>query len=44
MCVIEFQKRGLSYADILIILDNDSKPYSIEDYDDIISAEIPDPV
>ena len=36
MYVIEFL--------VLIILDSDSKPYSIEDYDDIISAEIPDPV
>jgi hypothetical protein len=43
MYVIEFQKRGLPHAHILVILDGDDKIRNIEDYDNIISAEIPDP-
>jgi hypothetical protein len=38
--VIEFQKRGLPHAHIL---SQDSKLHSVEDYDSIVSAEIPDP-
>jgi hypothetical protein len=41
--VIEFQKRGLSHAHILLILSQDSKFHSVEDYDSIVSTEIPDP-
>ena len=44
MYVIEFQKRGLPHAHILIILDDASKLQSVDDFDNIISAEIPDPV
>ena len=40
--VIEFQKRGLPHAHILIILDEDSKPRNSDDYDRIVSAELPD--
>ena len=38
---IEFQKRGLPHAHILIILDKDSK-IDREDYDRIVCAELPD--
>lgn len=40
---IEFQKRGLPHAHILIILKHDDKPRSAEDYDKFVCAEIPDP-
>ena len=40
--VIEFQKRGLPHAHILIILDQKDKPRNTSDYDDIVSAELPD--
>ena len=40
--VIEFQKRGLPHAYILLILDPESKIHSIEEYDSFVSAEIPD--
>lgn len=39
---IEFQKRGLPHAHILLILDSDSKIRDI-DIDLVISAELPDP-
>jgi hypothetical protein len=42
--VIEFQKRGLPHAHILIILDADSKPNEVVDYDRFVCAEIPDPI
>ncbi len=41
--VIEFQKRGLPHAHILIILHETHKPRGPEDYDKIVSAEIPNP-
>ncbi|GKV43081.1 hypothetical protein SLEP1_g50419 [Rubroshorea leprosula] len=43
-CTIEFQKRGLRHAHILLWLHSDDKPKSAEDLDKIISAEIPDEV
>ncbi len=41
--VIEFQKRGLLHAHILLILTPEDKLRSIDDYDKIVSAEILDP-
>lgn len=43
MYVIEFQKRGLPHAHILLILKGDDKPRSSPEYDKFVSAEIPDP-
>ncbi|KAK7260437.1 hypothetical protein RIF29_26474 [Crotalaria pallida] len=40
---IEFQKRGLPHAHILVFLHEDAKHPHPEDIDQIISAEIPDP-
>ncbi len=40
--VIEFQKRGLPHGHILLILDENSKPKTVSDYDNIVCAEIPD--
>jgi PIF1-like helicase/Helitron helicase-like domain at N-terminus len=42
MYVIEFQKRGLPHAHILLILQDIDKPRTPEIIDTIISAEIPD--
>ena len=42
--VIEFQKRGLPHAHILVFLHPDDKPKTPEQVDKIISAEVPDPV
>jgi hypothetical protein len=39
--VIEFQKRGLPHAHILIILDENSKLKTTQEYDKIVCAEIP---
>ena len=39
---IEFQKRGLPHAHILLIMDPASKPRTVEDVDDTICAELPD--
>ncbi|PAV65868.1 hypothetical protein WR25_06991 [Diploscapter pachys] len=39
--VVEFQKRGLPHAHILIVLDNNSKIRSAEQVDKIVWAEIP---
>lgn len=41
--VIEFQKRGLPHAHILLILDPTDKLRGPDDYDQIICAELPDP-
>ena len=40
---IEFKKRGLPHAHILVILVDDSKPRDPSDYDKIVCAELPDP-
>jgi hypothetical protein len=39
---IEFQKRGLPHAHLLLILAQSYKPKTPADYDTIVSAEIPD--
>lgn len=41
--VIEFQKRGLPHAHILLIVHPDDRPQVASDLDKYISAEIPDP-
>ena len=41
MCVIEFQKRGLPHAHILIILASDDRTTTPEDVDQAICAELP---
>ena len=41
---IEFQKRGLPHAHILVILCQSDKPRDPSDYNKIVCAEIPDPV
>ena len=40
--VIEFQKRGLPHAHILMILTPEDKPKTPEDFDNLVCAEIPD--
>lgn len=40
--VVEWQKRGLPHAHILLILSNKNKIRNSEDIDSIVSAEIPD--
>ena len=42
--VVEFQKRGLPHAHILLILAPEDKIYTVEKYDSIVSAEIPDSI
>ncbi len=42
--VIKFQKRGLPHAHILLILDDMSKLRTAEDFDSMVSAEIPDSI
>ncbi len=39
--VVEFQKRGLLHAHILIFFTEGCKPHTIEDVDRMISAELP---
>jgi hypothetical protein len=39
--VIEFQKRGLPHAHLLLILAREDKP-RIDNYDNYVCAEIPD--
>jgi hypothetical protein len=41
--VIEFQKRGLPHAHILISFAEDCKPHTIKDVDCMINAELPNP-
>lgn len=40
---IEFQKRGLPHAHILAITEKASKPRTVEDYDRVACADVPDP-
>jgi hypothetical protein len=40
--VIEWQKRGLPHAHILLILHSDDKPRGPDEYDRMVSAELPD--
>ena len=42
--VIELQKRGLPHSHILIILENQYKLRSTDDYDNIVCAELPNPI
>lgn len=44
MHVIEFQKRGLPHAHLLLILNSEDKIRGANDYDAIISAEMPNPI
>jgi hypothetical protein len=39
--VVEFQKRGLPHAHILIFFTEGCKPHTVEDVDRMISAELP---
>ncbi len=41
--VIEFQKRGLSHAHILIFFTEDYKPHMVKDVDHMISAKLLNP-
>ena len=41
---IEFQKRGLPHAHILIILSDHDKPRESCEYDRIVCAELPNPI
>jgi len=41
MYTIEFQKRGLPYAHILLWLDGANKLLNLRDIDKVISAELP---
>src|SRR6266496_2368439 len=41
--IIEFQKHGLPHAHILLILDRENKIHTVDEIDDIISTELPDP-
>ncbi|SGY12269.1 BQ5605_C011g06448 [Microbotryum silenes-dioicae] len=40
--VVKFQKRGLPHAHILLIMDPEDKPKTNNDYNKIVTAEIPD--
>ena len=42
MHTIEFQKRGLPHAHILIVFDHETRLMTTEDFDRIVLAEIPD--
>jgi hypothetical protein len=39
--IVEFQKRGLPHAHILIFLTEDCKPHTVKDVNHMISAELP---
>ena len=41
--VVEFQKRGLPHAHILLIVEDNAKPRTPDDYDALVCAELPDP-
>ena len=41
--VVEFQKRGLPHAHILVIVRDEDKPRSTDAIDRVVCAEIPDP-
>lgn len=41
--VVEYQKRGLPHAHILLILDQPWRPVTPTDIDSMVSAELPDP-
>jgi len=41
--VIQFQKRGLPHAHILIFFAKDYKPHTVEDVDRMINVEFPNP-
>jgi len=41
---VEFQKRGLPHMHLLIFLQQEDKIRNPKDVDDIVSAQIPDPV
>ena len=41
--VVEFQKRGLPHAHVLIILDDEDRPRTAADIDATVCAEIPNP-
>lgn len=41
--VVEFQKRGLPHAHILVILHHDDKLRTVEDFDKVVCAQLPDP-
>lgn len=43
MYVIEFQKRGLPHAHILIVLAANARPVTPEEVDALVCAELPDP-
>jgi hypothetical protein len=40
--VVEFQKRGLPHAHILLILNKEDKLKTVDDYDTVVCAELPD--
>ncbi|OWZ10238.1 Helitron helicase [Phytophthora megakarya] len=40
--VVEYQKRGLPHAHILLVLRTEDKPASAEDVDNLVWAELPD--
>jgi Lon protease-like protein len=40
ICVVEFQKHGLSHAHIVIFFTEDYKPHTVEDVDRMISAQL----
>ena len=42
--VVEFQKRGLPHAHILLIVAEEDKPRTPSHVDSVVSAEIPDPI
>ena len=42
--VVEFQKRGLPHAHILLIVRSQDKPTTAAHIDEVVSAELPDPI